>query len=275
MGTLQDNDALLSLGAVLDVGSLRDSLRHALISLLPRVEHLYLYLREGDPRLLCDDPPHELPPHGKIRDAVRRQKRLECGGLPPAELPGKHLAPLAAPLAPGTQVLILPLVDKESSTVVCVILVHCGQLSDSDEQNLRALERHTLVAYRRLQALQKLQPPPQGSLSPSPSQTSLTKAEKEPGSSYSDLDCKILQLCGELYDLDAASLQLKVINYLKQETESLSCCLLLVSEDNHQLFCQVVGDRVLEEEISFSLTFGRLGRVVEDKKSITLQDISQ
>ncbi|NWX04327.1 PDE2A phosphodiesterase, partial [Caloenas nicobarica] len=62
---------------------------------------------------------------------------------------------------------------------------------------------------------------------------------------------------------------------LKQETQSLSCCLLLVSEDNHQLFCQVVGDRVLEEEISFSLTFGRLGQVVEDKKSITLKDISE
>ncbi|NWX42855.1 PDE2A phosphodiesterase, partial [Steatornis caripensis] len=62
---------------------------------------------------------------------------------------------------------------------------------------------------------------------------------------------------------------------LKQETQSLCCCLLLVSEDNHQLFCQVVGDRVLEEEISFSLTFGRLGQVVEDKKSITLEDISE
>uniref|UniRef100_A0A8C3LKF5 Phosphodiesterase n=1 Tax=Chrysolophus pictus TaxID=9089 RepID=A0A8C3LKF5_CHRPC len=80
---------------------------------------------------------------------------------------------------------------------------------------------------------------------------------------------------GELYDLDAASLQLKVVNYLKQETQSLCCCLLLVSEDNHQLFCQVVGDRVLEEEISFSLTFGRLGRVVEDKNPITLKDISE
>ncbi|NXK15232.1 PDE2A phosphodiesterase, partial [Herpetotheres cachinnans] len=62
---------------------------------------------------------------------------------------------------------------------------------------------------------------------------------------------------------------------LKQETQSLCCCLLLVSEDNHQLFCQVVGDRVLEEEISFSLTFGHLGKVVEDKKSITLKDISE
>ncbi|KAK4829681.1 hypothetical protein QYF61_005974 [Mycteria americana] len=241
----------------------------------PPQEHVYIYLRDGETRLICDDPPHELPPEGTLRDAVRRQKRLQCGGLPPAELPARPLGPLAAPLAPGTQVLIIPLVDKDSGAVVCVILVHCGQLSDSDEQNLRALERHTLVAYRRLQALQKLQPWPQVSLSTSSSQNSLAKPEKAPDSGYSHLDCKILQLCGELYDLDAASLQLKVINYLKQETQSLCCCLLLVSEDNHQLFCQVVGDRVLEEEISFSLTFGRLGQVVEDKKSITLKDISE
>uniref|UniRef100_A0A8C5J2Y1 Phosphodiesterase n=1 Tax=Junco hyemalis TaxID=40217 RepID=A0A8C5J2Y1_JUNHY len=263
------------LGAALDAAALRDALRHALVTLLPAVEHVYIYLLDGDTRLLCDDPPHELPPNGKLRDAVQKQKRLECGGLLPAELPGRHLGPLAAPLAAGTQVLIIPLVDKNSGAVVCVILVHCGQLSDSDEQNLRALERHALVAVRRLQALQKLQPWPQVSLSTSSSQTSLAKAEKAPDSSYSDLDCKILQLCGELYDLDAASLQLKVINYLKQETQSLCCCLLLVSEDNHQLFCQVVGDRVLDEEISFSLTFGRLGQVVEDKKPITLKDISE
>ncbi|XP_068251449.1 LOW QUALITY PROTEIN: cGMP-dependent 3',5'-cyclic phosphodiesterase [Nyctibius grandis] len=268
-------EALLSLGAAIDATGLRDALRHALVTLLPAVEHVYIYLLDGDTRLSCDDPPHELPPQGKLRDAVRRQKWLACGGLPPAELPAQHLGPLAAPLAPGTQVLVIPLVDKDSGAVVCVILVHCGQLSDADERNLRALERHTLVACRRLQALQKLQPWPQVSLSTSSSQNSLAKPEKVPDSSYSPLDCKILQLCGELYDLDAASLQLKVINYLKQETQSLCCCLLLVSEDNHQLFCQVVGDRVLEEEISFSLTFGRLGQVVEDKKSITLKDISE
>lgn len=106
------------------------------------------------------------------------------------------------------------------------------------------------MAFRRLQALQKLQPWPQVSLSTSSSQTSLAKPEKAPDSSYSDLDCKILQLCGEwrdtgkgggcgqgetmlspsqhcdpctgeLYDLDAASLQLKVINYVSSCSTSL------------------------------------------------------
>uniref|UniRef100_A0A8V5HAE6 Phosphodiesterase n=1 Tax=Melopsittacus undulatus TaxID=13146 RepID=A0A8V5HAE6_MELUD len=321
---------------------------------LPPQEHVYIYLLEGETRLICDDPPHELPAEGKIRDVVRKQKRMECGGLPPTELPSQQLGPLAAPLAPGTQVLILPLVDKDSGAVVCVILVHCGQLSDLDEQNLRALERHTLVAFRRLQALQKLQPWPQVSLSTSSSQTSLAKAEKVPNSSYSALDCKILQLCGELYDLDAASLQLKVVNYVSSHPNGVqhwdilfyppcpyrmslkakktfkssvvtrvnSLVLTINSDQGEQpseagdpvpvllpparvrgqppallpggthgdpptLWGQgvslhplthlhgVVGDRVLEEEISFSLTFGRLGQVVEDKKSITLKDISE
>ncbi|XP_026578609.1 cGMP-dependent 3',5'-cyclic phosphodiesterase-like, partial [Pseudonaja textilis] len=123
------------------------------------------------------------------------------------------------------------------------------------------LHLQILVSYKRLQSLQKLQP-------------RQAKPVEAPRSSYSELDSKILQLCGELYDLDAASLQLKVINYLKQETQSQCCCLLLVSEDNNQLFCQVVGDKVLEEDMSFPLTVGHLGKVVEVKQSLILQDIS-
>lgn len=55
-----------------------------------------------------------------------------------------------------------------------------------------------LVSFKRILALQKLQPWPQVSLSTSSSQNSLAKTEKSPKSSYSDLDRKILQLCGKL-----------------------------------------------------------------------------
>ncbi|XP_017585045.1 PREDICTED: uncharacterized protein LOC103612503 [Corvus brachyrhynchos] len=47
--------------------------------------------------------PEPEPSAASPSDAVQKQKRLECGGLLPAELPGQHLGPLAAPLAPGTQ----------------------------------------------------------------------------------------------------------------------------------------------------------------------------
>ncbi|XP_069496347.1 cGMP-dependent 3',5'-cyclic phosphodiesterase isoform X1 [Ambystoma mexicanum] len=267
-------DALLSLGSVIDVSCIREVIKDVLTAVLPKVDHVYTYLLDGEARLMYDDPPHELPHEGKLRDAVLRQKRLECSGLPPSELQGRQMGSLAAPLPPDKQALIIPLIDQDAGRVVSVLLMHCSLLSDSDEHNLHVLEKHIIVACKRVLSFQKLQSWPQVSLSTSSSLSSLPKPEKTPDEIYDELDRKILRLCGELYDLDAASLQIKVIHYLEQETQSPCCCLLLVSEDNHQLFCQVVGDKVMEEEISFPLTFGHLGQVVDKKKSITLADIS-
>ncbi|PWA20266.1 hypothetical protein CCH79_00003711, partial [Gambusia affinis] len=266
-------DALLRLAAVVDVRSLRVALRDSVQELLPSTECVCIFVLEGDSRLLCDDPPYEVPQEGKIRSAVEQQKRCECAGLPPSELPEKHRLFLAAPLPAHRRALVIPILDQDHTKVLAVLLVGCGPLSDQDELHLNVLGKHASVACVRIQALQaSYQRPP---LSPSPLQSHnallhLNVSEQD----YCELDRNILQLCGELYDLDAASLQLKVINYLQQQTKSQCCCLLLVSEDNHQLFCQVVGDKVLEEEISFPLMFGRFGQVVEKKKSISLQDIS-
>ncbi|XP_077154964.1 cGMP-dependent 3',5'-cyclic phosphodiesterase [Ranitomeya variabilis] len=267
-------DALLTLGSAIDIPRLREAIKDAITSVLPKVDNAFIYLLDTEGRLVCDDPYHELPQEGKLRDSVLLRKRIECSGLTPSELLGQRMSSLAAPLPPDKQVLILPLLEQDSGRVLCVILMHCSQLSDYDEQNLRTLERHMVVACKRVLAVQKLQPWPQVSLSTGSSERSLVKSEPAPNECYDELDRKILQLCGELYDLDAASLQIKVIHYLEEQTQSPSCCLLLVSEDSHQLFCQVVGDKVLEEEISFPLTFGHLGQVVDKKKSITLQDLS-
>ncbi|KAJ8798265.1 hypothetical protein J1605_001390 [Eschrichtius robustus] len=329
-------DALLSLGSVIDIAGLQGAVREALSAVLPRVETVYTYLLDGESRLVCEEPPHELPQEGKVREAVISRKRLGCNGLGPSDMPGKPLARLVAPLAPDTQVLVIPLVDKEAGAVAAVILsfaesgflrffqsllpcgsgrskslsspknrrvsapkspslgidfrgggrhpkqgrgqinepvsVHCGQLSDSEEWSLQAVEKHTLVALKRVQALQQRGP----SAAPEAVQNTPEGAagDQKGGVPYTDQDRKILQLCGELYDLDASSLQLKVLQYLQQEIQASRCCLLLVSEDNLQLSCKVIGDKVLEEEISFPLTMGRLGQVVEDKKSIQLKDLT-
>ncbi|KAL1260341.1 hypothetical protein QQF64_008168, partial [Cirrhinus molitorella] len=204
-------------------------------------------------------------------DAVNQQKRLQCSGLPSAELHQKQTAPLTAPLPPHKRALIIPLVDHDEGKVISLILLCCKPLTEQDEQNLNILEKHLTVACKRVRDIQRCSKRP---YAPSHNAPAEPKASPQP-EDYRELDRKILRLCGELYDLDAVSLQLKVINYLQTETQSQCCCLLLVSEDNHQLFCQVVGDKVLEEEISFPLMFGRFGQVVETKKSITLQDVSQ
>uniref|UniRef100_A0A3P9Q1M2 Phosphodiesterase n=1 Tax=Poecilia reticulata TaxID=8081 RepID=A0A3P9Q1M2_POERE len=269
----QLQDALLRLAAVVDVRSLRVALRDSVQELLPSTECVCVFVLEGDSRLLCDDPPYEVLQEGKIRSAVEQQKRCECAGFPPSELPEKYRLFLAAPLPAHRRALVVPILDQDHTKVLAVLLVGCGPLSDQDELHLNVLGKHASVACVRIQAVQASYQRPL--LSPSPLQSHnallhLNVSEQD----YCELDRNILQLCGELYDLDAASLQLKVINYLQQQTKSQCCCLLLVSEDNHQLFCQVVGDKVLEEEISFPLMFGRFGQVVEKKKSISLQDIS-
>uniref|UniRef100_A0A8C6KNP1 Phosphodiesterase n=1 Tax=Nothobranchius furzeri TaxID=105023 RepID=A0A8C6KNP1_NOTFU len=271
----QLQDALLQLATVVDVRSLRVALRDSIQELLPSTECISIYTLEGDSRLLSYDPLHELPPEGKIRSIAEQLKRCECAGLPPSELPEKYRICLAAPLPAHRRALVIPISDHDQKKVLAVVLVACAPLSDNDELHLNVLEKHASVACIRFQTIQASyqRPPP---LSPSPLQSHnallhLNVSEQD----YCELDRNILQLCGELYDLDAASLQLKVINYLQTQTKSQCCCLLLVSEDNHQLFCQVVGDKVLEEEISFPLMFGRFGQVVEKKKSISLQDISE
>ncbi|XP_001369173.1 cGMP-dependent 3',5'-cyclic phosphodiesterase isoform X1 [Monodelphis domestica] len=273
--TLQE--ALLSLGSVIDASSLHDVIKEAISAVLPKVETIYTYLLDGESRLVCAEPPHDLPQEGKVRDAVQAWERLSCSGLGPSDLPEKALAGLTAPLAADRQVLVVPLVDKEAGGVVATILVHCAQLSEGDEQSLQAIEKHTLVALKRLRNLQQRQPQSRPVPEPSSPPTSLARPDGAVSigtGGYSDLDSRILQLCGELYDLDASSLQLKVLHYLQQETESSNCCLLLVSEDNLQLSCQVIGDKILGEEVSFPMTVGSLGQVVKNKESITLKDLT-
>uniref|UniRef100_A0AAY4AZG3 Phosphodiesterase n=1 Tax=Denticeps clupeoides TaxID=299321 RepID=A0AAY4AZG3_9TELE len=115
------------------------------------------------------------------------------------------------------------------------------------------VEKHIAVACRRVQFLR----------GPSP--------DSDRGS-Y-EIDEEIIKLCGDLYDADVIRLQLKIIQHLQKETQSV-CCLLLVSDDNHRVFCQVVGGKVLEEDMSFPLDNGHFGKALKEKKPIGLQDLS-
>ncbi|PNJ51497.1 PDE2A isoform 18, partial [Pongo abelii] len=63
-------DALLSLGSVIDISGLQRAVKEALSAVLPRVETVYTYLLDGESRLVCEDPPHELPQEGKVRCTV-------------------------------------------------------------------------------------------------------------------------------------------------------------------------------------------------------------
>lgn len=275
-GPLQD--VLLQLASVTDSSSLRAAIREALQAVLSEVDSVFVYLYEDDTgRYWCEDPPHELQKEGTLRDVVIQQKKVQCEGLPPSELQEQQIRFFIEPSRKDQRVLIIPIPDQEQCVTTALILVCCSCPTEAQEQTLVILEKHLTVALRRVQCLQgqgvsqmlkvnrTQYRPPQNALSTIKTTSSNVDTRV--------LDQQILQLCGELYDLDAASLQLKVLRYLEQQTQSSCCCLLLVSEDNQQLLCQVVGNKVLDQEISFPLSFG-LGQAVKNKKSISLQDVT-
>ncbi|XP_057208614.1 cGMP-dependent 3',5'-cyclic phosphodiesterase-like [Triplophysa rosa] len=201
-------DALLQLASIIDVSGLQKTIKDVLGAILPNTESVCLYLLEAESRLRCEDPPHEIPAEGTLRDAVKQQKRIQCAGLPSSGLHEKHTNSLAAPLPPDKRVLIMPLVDE--GTVTSVIVLCCKTLTEQDEQNLNVLEKHLTVACKRVQHMQRCSKQPRALTHNAPVEV---KASTRP-EDYRELDRKILQLCGELCDLDAASLQLKVIKYV-------------------------------------------------------------
>uniref|UniRef100_A0A673YK20 Phosphodiesterase n=1 Tax=Salmo trutta TaxID=8032 RepID=A0A673YK20_SALTR len=231
--------ALLQLASVTDSSSLQDAIREALQTVFYEVDSVYVYLLDAETgRLWCEEPPHELPKDGRLRDVVVQQRRVQCEGLPSSELQEQQRERLTEPL-------------QQDKRGVCLCIWLCCRVSNSN---------YTLKDSREFKTVHSLYRIIVG---------------KNILLCVMTLSILSLSTIGELYDLDAATLQLKVIRYLEEQTHSLCCCLLLVSEDNQQLFCQVVGDKVLKAEISFPLTFGNLGQAVEKRKSISLQDVTQ
>ncbi|XP_041055952.1 cGMP-dependent 3',5'-cyclic phosphodiesterase isoform X1 [Carcharodon carcharias] len=262
-------NALLELATVIDTLSLRAVISDVLSTVIPNVENIFIYLLDmSSNKMLCDNPPHEMSNEGRLREAVISKKRIECNGLHKTDVQVTRMSHMVAPLPSDKQVIIIPVVDEEIGRAIAVILVYCGLLDNTDAPSLNLLEKHISATCKRVQTL--LNPLSWSHIGLHHNYT----AEVEPAWAFDELDHKILQLCGELYDLDAASLQLKVIQYLQEETQSACCCMLVLSEDSSQLFCRVVGDKVLEEEITFPLSFAEFEQSEGNSKSMTLNDLT-
>ncbi|XP_063059934.1 cGMP-dependent 3',5'-cyclic phosphodiesterase-like isoform X2 [Engraulis encrasicolus] len=258
-------DSLLLLASVIDCSSLRDAAQTALSASLPGPVTVFSYLLE-DGHLVSEEPQHELQSDGKIHDAVAQQRRVVCSGIPPEELHEEQRPSLAEPLQGQQKAIIAPIMDQED--VIAVLLISCGETSDATDKDLDLLEKHIAVACKRVLSLKAKE-----SFMKPLINTSQNHLPEEAYNAASGPDLRVLQLCGSLSDLDAASVQQKIIQYLAQETKSV-CCFLLVSEDSQQLQCQVVGDKIWQEEISISLLTGNLGKAVKENRSLTQEDLT-
>jgi len=273
----QVQDAILKLSAVNHYELLESTVREALLLMLPAANDVVVYLQNADGRDLVSSSGlrHNIPKEGLASKALETRERIQCNGLDDADplsgllQTGQHPLPFwrkrllccgaGWAIKRKTHVYISPVEDKESERIIAVLVVHCEELTKEDFQNLSFLEKQLCVCFKRLRQ--------QTSPTITPSHIKLKSCPDEMPS--------ILNLCGDLYDEDAAKLQLKVIRYLQTQTDAQAGLLLLVPPEHRELVCQVIGDRILDEEIRFPNDGSSFSQVVESKNSVTLESVSK
>ncbi|XP_022238253.1 cGMP-dependent 3',5'-cyclic phosphodiesterase-like [Limulus polyphemus] len=82
-----------------------------------------------------------------------------------------------------------------------------------------------------------------------------------------------LKLCESLYNSSSTELQVKISRYLEAKTGAHRIFFLSVSEDQDELSCKVVGDKILDEEVTFLIPSNSFSTAITEKRPITFQDI--
>ncbi|KAH9514021.1 hypothetical protein Btru_032009 [Bulinus truncatus] len=150
-------------------------------------------------------------------------------------------------------VLLLPIPERgtQKNIGLVVVVSQAGSLSSVDPKRIELCLKQISITYEVVK-------------------TSLVKDNGPPH--ISNL-LSLIHLCGELNDPDAAKLEIKVVRYLQRQTDAESGFLLLVVPETQMLFCQAVGDTVLEEEIRFAGPSSCFAKALESKQPLTLADI--
>ncbi|XP_074649762.1 cGMP-dependent 3',5'-cyclic phosphodiesterase-like isoform X2 [Tubulanus polymorphus] len=224
-------DAILRLSGVVTLDELRSAIKDAIKLALPEVTEVVLYLLNPATHELVssDGLTHTLPKDGVLADVLKKRQLELYEGIDASDPLSGLFKTSTGSLNPSKTVVCAPVIEKENDRVIAVILSICSHLNDADRRHLEFVQKQLAVTYRRISSV-----------------ASSTHGRR---SVRSNADA-ILKLCGELYDQDAASLQLKVIKYLQNATDAQCAFLLLRSQDD-TLFCQVMGDQVFPDEIWF------------------------
>ncbi|XP_072040960.1 cGMP-dependent 3',5'-cyclic phosphodiesterase-like isoform X4 [Amphiura filiformis] len=303
-------EALLRLTGVTDFNSLREAIRDAVGCTLPGLGDLVIYIQDlsSGVDLISTDglagAQHILPKTGIAGKCLDKRNRLLVNGLSADDPLSGLLSNSSSPLPANKKVLCSPVIDKENQRIVCVMVAVCDNPSSAHEKCFSLLEKHVAVCVHRLQQQGHNNNRPRESVSATarksssssttaasfsaPSTASVTKASSTTSLQAGDTTHRpkdeILALCADLHDDSASSMQVKVIKFLESHTQSECCTLLVVSEESSELFCQVLGNKVLEEEIRFmtgepvckyEIPCCCFNKVLTSKKSMMLKDIDQ
>ncbi|XP_046331739.1 cGMP-dependent 3',5'-cyclic phosphodiesterase-like isoform X1 [Haliotis rufescens] len=257
IGNVYIQEAFLPLLEAKTVAELRTAIRKALTYILPQVTKANVYLRSPETARVETDGRKSLPAKGLAWKAYQQRQQIVQPISSPQDPVITALA-LDEDIQQSQLVLCLPIQDREDNENIGLIVASLppGKTSCSatEEGNLTYLAKQVSVCYH------------------------LTKNSVTRRRSICADDTHfeaLINLCGELYDHDAASLQLKVIKYLEQRTQAQTAFLLLVVKETNELFCQVVGTKILQEEVRFPGETSSFAVALQTKQPICLEDIPQ
>lgn len=263
---LGDQEALSPLDDVARLGDLYDAIREALDALLHRKVNSIVYILDEKSDVLYADKEkkYAAPSKGIIRETLETQQfHVQSNDVASDPVIAVIKAQCKPPSSwnPKT-VYCLPVTDEENQKILALLVI---EENETVEINKITPMKHKIVGcYRRLCKCHR-----DSSSNYAPSNASNpTAAIGKTG----DKDA-ILRLCGDLYDQDASRLQLKVIRFLEEQTNAECAFLLLVVPETQELFCQVIGGLVLEEEIKFPGPNSVFSLPLESKKPMKLEDV--
>ncbi|PAA92386.1 hypothetical protein BOX15_Mlig014377g1 [Macrostomum lignano] len=185
----------------------------------------------------------------------------------------------APPPGGCTQGLVIPVGDR--STSHCLLTAYpAEEVTERHRASMESLRRQLDATCSRLIRLASMGFSGSGGRAPATAAADGGALASTPTAAGSapllQSDCHpILALCGELYDQDSEHLQLKVIKYLKNRINCETGFLLLVSQDRAHVFCQVVGDSILPDQIHIGAHMNFFETMIESSKSHYLDDIPQ
>ncbi|XP_067663300.1 cGMP-dependent 3',5'-cyclic phosphodiesterase-like isoform X2 [Haliotis asinina] len=256
-GNVYIQEAFLPLLEAKTVAELRTAIRKALTFILPQVTKANVYLRSPETTRVETNGRKSLPAKGLAWKAYQQRQQLVQPISSPQDPVITALA-LDEDIQQSQLVLCLPIQDREDNENIGLIVASLppgkNSCSATEEGNLTYLAKQVSVCYH------------------------LTKNSVTRRKSICADDTHfeaLINLCGELYDHDAASLQLKVIKYLEQRTQAQTAFLLIVVKETNELFCQVVGNTILAEEVRFPGETSSFAVALQTKEPICLEDIPQ
>ncbi|XP_065932706.1 cGMP-dependent 3',5'-cyclic phosphodiesterase isoform X5 [Magallana gigas] len=259
-------EALSPLDDVARLGDLYDAIREALNALLHRKVNSIVYILDEKSDVLYADKEkkYAAPSKGIIRETLETQQfHVQSNDVASDPVIAVIKVQCKPPSSwnPKT-VYCLPVTDEENQKILALLVI---EENETVEINKITPLKHKIVGcYRRLCKCHR-----DSSSNYAPSNASNpTAAIGKTG----DKDA-ILRLCGDLYDQDASRLQLKVIRFLEEQTNAECAFLLLVVPETQELFCQVIGGLVLEEEIKFPGPNSVFSLPLESKKPMKLEDV--